>query len=221
MRRTHRATDETANHAVGAIIFAGLLRRRRASFGRSPEKTDENFVLNNLRLGAQRCSYDFDDRRKRVPLAYEVINSFGVNNGGRTVGALLVDEKIKIWKGEPYERAMANFYLGLHLLPAAAIMRTCGAFENALFKLRDYGEDERNPNEGRLSRSRKQLRRRIADARQMLAEAGSRGSGAARTSTERSRPRRACTTSRITTATCNQPVAGDRLRSWAAEGDGF
>src|SRR5207248_11072184 len=72
--------------------------------------------------------------------AYEVINSVGVNEGGRSIGAVLVDEKIKIWKGEPYERAMANFYLGLVYYMRHDYNNARAAFENALFKLRDYGE---------------------------------------------------------------------------------
>src|SRR5581483_7047441 len=70
-----------------------------------------------------------------------VINSVGVNEGGRSIGAVLVDEKIKIWKGEPYERAMANFYLGLVYYMEHDYENARGAFENALFKLRDYAGD--------------------------------------------------------------------------------
>jgi len=78
------------------------------------EKTDENFALNNLRLGsADLARYDLQGAEDAFLKAYEVLNSFGANNGGRTLGAVLVDEKIKIWRGEPFEKAMANFYLGV------------------------------------------------------------------------------------------------------------
>ena len=72
------------------------------------------------------------------------MDSVGVNNGGRTLGATLVDEKIRIWKGEPFERAMANFYLGLIYYMRQDYQNARAAFENALFKLRDYG-DEKKP----------------------------------------------------------------------------
>ena len=55
---------------------------------------------------------------------------------------MLVDEKIKIWKGEPYERAMANFYLGLIYYMQHDYNNARAAFENALFKLRDYSGDD-------------------------------------------------------------------------------
>ena len=105
-------------------------------------KTDENFVLNNLRLGsAALADYDLDTAEGAFLRAYEVLNSVGVNNGGRTLGAVLVSENIRIWRGEPYERAMANFYLGLVYYMRQDYNNARAAFENALFKLRDYGEN--------------------------------------------------------------------------------
>ena len=78
------------------------------------DQTNEDFVVNNLRLGSVLLpAYELDDAEAAFLRAWEVINSTGVNNGGRTLGAVLVDEKIKVWKGEPFERAMASFYLGL------------------------------------------------------------------------------------------------------------
>lgn len=114
------------------------------------KETNENFVLNNVRLGsAALVNYDLDQAEAAFLRAYEVINSVGVNNGGRSLGAVLVDEKIKVWKGEPFERAMANFYLGLVYYIRQDYNNARAAFENALFKLRDYtagtkggGEDQ-------------------------------------------------------------------------------
>jgi tetratricopeptide (TPR) repeat protein len=105
------------------------------------QKSDENFALNNLRLGsAELARYDLQDAQDAFLKAYEVLNSFGVNNGGRTLGAVLVDEKIKIWRGEPFERAMANFYLGLTYYMQRDYNNARAAFENALFKLKDYDD---------------------------------------------------------------------------------
>ncbi|MGH7179257.1 MAG: hypothetical protein ACREJC_17905 [Tepidisphaeraceae bacterium] len=105
------------------------------------DKTNENFVLNNLRLGStELMRSDLTSAENAFVRAYEVINSYGVNNGGRSLGAVLVDEKIKIFKGEPYERAMADFYLGLVYYMRHDYANARGAFESALFKLRDYGD---------------------------------------------------------------------------------
>ena len=108
------------------------------------ELKDEDFVLNNDRLAsAALAAYDLDTAENAFLRAYEVINSVGVNDGGRTLGATLVDEKLKIWKGEPYERAMTNFYLGMIYYMRQDYNNARAAFENALFKLRDYT----NPND--------------------------------------------------------------------------
>lgn len=117
-------------------------------------RTDENFVLNNLRLGsAALAKYDLDVAEGAFLRAYEVLNSVGVNDGGRTLGAVLVSENIRIWRGEPYERAMANFYLGLVYYMQGDYGNARGAFQNALFKLRDYGEGKAQGNEYREQES--------------------------------------------------------------------
>jgi tetratricopeptide (TPR) repeat protein len=135
------AEDQTIDQAVSDYVI-GDYGHARNLLRPLADKTDENFVLNNCRLGSvDLADYYINDAQKDFLRAYEVINSVGVNNGGRTLGAVVIDEKIKIWKGEPFERAMANFYLGLTYYIQQDYPNARGAFENALFKLRDYGEE--------------------------------------------------------------------------------
>jgi len=135
-------TREEVRAQNGVVAyFAGDYHGAVARLRPVADKPDENFVLNNCRLGlAALADYDLDESESAFLRAYEVINSVGVNEGGRSVGAALVDEKLKIWKGEPYERAMANFYLGLVYYMQRDYNNARAAFENALFKLRDYGD---------------------------------------------------------------------------------
>ncbi len=126
-----------ADYVVGDYAASAQLLRPLAA------KTDENFVLNNCRLGSSTlANYNLPEAESAFLRAYEVINSVGVNNGGRSLGAALVDEKIKVWRGEPFERAMANFYLGLVYYMQHDYANGRAAFENALFKLRDHGEGD-------------------------------------------------------------------------------
>jgi tetratricopeptide (TPR) repeat protein len=123
--------------------FAGDYARARADLRPLAQKTDENFVLNNARLGsAALVDYQLDEAEGAFYNAYEVINAGGVNDGGRGLGAVVVQENIKVWKGEPFERAMVNFYLGLVYYMRQDYANARAAFENALFKLRDYGGDK-------------------------------------------------------------------------------
>jgi tetratricopeptide (TPR) repeat protein len=134
--------DQSVNQAVADYVV-GDYPDARGLLQPLATKTDENFVLNNCRLGScDLASYQLNDAQNDFLRAYEVINSVGVNNGGRSLGAVLVDEKIKIWKGEPFERAMANYYLGLTYYTQGDYANARAAFENALFKLRDYGEED-------------------------------------------------------------------------------
>ncbi len=104
-------------------------------------RTDENYVLNNLRLGSSALTAcELDDAEAAFLRAWEVINAGGVNSGGRAVAAVWLDEKLKIWKGEPYERAMASFDLGVVYYIRNDYNNARAAFENALFKLRDYAD---------------------------------------------------------------------------------
>jgi tetratricopeptide (TPR) repeat protein len=130
--------EKKALRAVGDYE-AGDYARAAKKLTPLAAKTDENFALNNLRLGSvELAQHNVQGAQDAFLKAYEVLNSFGVNNGGRTLGAVLVDEKIKIWRGEPFERAMANFYLGLTYYIQHDYNNARGAFENALFKLKDY-----------------------------------------------------------------------------------
>jgi tetratricopeptide (TPR) repeat protein len=105
------------------------------------DRTDENYVLNNARLGsAALADYDLDTAESAFLNAYEVINSTGVNSGGRGAAAAVFNEKLKVWKGEPFEKAMVNYYLGLVYYMRHDYENARAAFENSLFKLRDYGE---------------------------------------------------------------------------------
>ena len=134
---------------------------------------DENFVLNNCRLGSTTLAmYDLNGSQQAFLQAYEVLNSYGVNNGGRTAGAVLVDEGIRIWRGEPFERAMANFYLGLTYYMQRDYNNARGAFENALFKLRDYGvgpRDGDDPNQQPQADKYQEVDSNFALAQYMLA----------------------------------------------------
>lgn len=124
--------------------FDGDFVRAMQKLQKLSQKTDENYVLNNLRLGSVALtSYDLNESENAFLRAWEVINAGGVNSGARSVAAVWIDEKLKIWKGEPYERALASFYLGLVYYIQRDYDNARAAFENALFKLRDYADPEK------------------------------------------------------------------------------
>ena len=141
--------ERTARDAVwdyqNANFPAAVLKLRPLA-----DQTNGDFVLNNLRLGsATLAAGDLAQAEAAFLRAYEVLNSVGVNKGGRTLGAVVVGENMKIWKGEPFERAMANHYLGLIYYMRGDYANARAAYENALFKLRDYSDDHGNKQDSR------------------------------------------------------------------------
>jgi tetratricopeptide (TPR) repeat protein len=138
------ADEQNAQDAV-TYYYQGNYPQAQTLLDPLAKKTNGDFVLNNARLGSTALvQYRLDDAQDAFLRAYEVINSVGVNNGGRSLGATLVSEDIKVWKGEPFERAMVNFYLGLIYYMQHDYDNARAAFENALFKLKDY-QDNDNP----------------------------------------------------------------------------
>src|SRR3954469_12697274 len=141
--------ERQAKHAVDDYLY-GNYDRAAAKLKPLADKTDENFVLNNARLGSTTLAeYDLDAAESAFLNAYEVINSTGVNSGGRGAAAAIINEKLKVWKGEPFEKAMVNYYLGLVYYMRHDFENARAAFENSLFKLRDYGESKDKDDEYR------------------------------------------------------------------------
>lgn len=140
------ACNETPHNIQNAVAFyyVGEYPQAEATMRGPALKKDESFVLNNCRLGS--CAIaaaDYPTAEDAFWQAYTVMNSVNVNNGGRALGASLIQENIKVWKGEPFERAMAHYYLGLLNLRKGDYDNARAAFQNSLFKLRDYATDSK------------------------------------------------------------------------------
>ncbi len=137
--------QETPHEARNAIGFYETGNFPAAAAAMKPliTKKNENFVLDNCRYGsAALAAGDLADAENAFMAAYEVINGVGTNDGGRTLGATLVFEGVKVWKGEPFERAMAHYYLGLIFLIKHDYENARAAFQNSLFKLNDYASKD-------------------------------------------------------------------------------
>ena len=145
------SASERAASSARTAYFASDYRSAAAELRPFAKLTDENFALNNARLGLTYLADNrLDDAEAALLNSYEVINAVGVNAGGRSLGAVLVDEKIRVWKGEPFERAMVNFYLGLIYTLRADHNNARAAYENALFKLRDFDDASDNARKDEL-----------------------------------------------------------------------
>jgi tetratricopeptide (TPR) repeat protein len=137
------APSRAAADAI-ALYQGGQFQQAAATMAPEITKKDENFVLNNCRYGsAALAANDLAGAENAFMAAYEVINGVNTNDGGRTMGATLVFEGVKVWKGEPFERAMAHYYLGLVFLLKNDYENARAAFQNSLFKLREYANADK------------------------------------------------------------------------------
>ena len=132
------ARNAFADYQVGSYAAAAAQIRPLA------HKKDENYVLNNCRLGsADLAAGDLDEAQQSFMNAYNVLNATGVNDPGRQLGAAVVWEGVKVWKGEPFEQAMAHYYLGLIFMLKGDYENSRAAFQNSLFKVHEYaGKDD-------------------------------------------------------------------------------
>ena len=132
------ARNAFADYQVGQYAAAA------AQFRPLAQKKDENYVLNNCRLGsADLAARNLDEAQQAFMNAYNVLNATGVNDPGRQLGAAVVWEGVKVWKGEPFEQAMAHYYLGMIFLLKGDYENARAAFENSLFKVHEYaGKDD-------------------------------------------------------------------------------
>ena len=80
------SAEEAARQAVADYSFGDYATAQKLLMPIAKE-TNENFVLNNVRLGSTTLvQYDLSNAEAAFLRAYEVLNSFGVNNGGRSLG---------------------------------------------------------------------------------------------------------------------------------------
>jgi tetratricopeptide (TPR) repeat protein len=109
-------------------------------------KRNEDYVLNNCRLGSAALAWGqngaLEEAQQAFMNAYQVLNSTNINDPGRQVGVVVLWEGVKVWKGEPFEQAMAHYYLGLIFLIKHDYDNARAAFQNSLFKVREYASKD-------------------------------------------------------------------------------
>ncbi len=106
-------------------------------------RTDEQKVLNLVRLGAASLA-DGDRLEAERALAetFDFLSTAGLNED-RTTAAVLTHEGVRIWKGEPFEQALAYYYVAAAYAAQGDWENARAAIANALFRLRDFSVGEK------------------------------------------------------------------------------
>ncbi len=130
----------TRNHEAIAGYYQYDFTAARESLRRDAERNNRDVLLNNVRLGlAAMADGDQQEAQRAMGRCFGLLSTAGLNND-RTTAAILIDEGVKIWKGEPFEQALTYYWV-------AALYATLGEWDNvraasanALFRLTDFGE---------------------------------------------------------------------------------
>lgn len=121
------------------LYYSGQYRQAAAVMAPLIKKPDSDFALNNCRYGS--CALaggNLNHAEQAFLTAYRIMNSVNTNTGSRVLGAVVLYDGLKVWKGQPFERAMAYYYLGIIFLIKGEYENARAAFQNSLFRLRKY-----------------------------------------------------------------------------------
>lgn len=101
----------------------------------------DDVILENLRLGLAALA-DGEPRESEQALgkSFELLSTAGLN-ADRTTAAVLLNDGVRIWKGEPFEQALAFYWSSALYATLGQWDNTRAAAANALFRLTDFGRD--------------------------------------------------------------------------------
>jgi len=113
------------------------------------DRSDRRYMLDRMRAGVLNLDAGDPVRAERwFSEVYDVLRTQGLN-ADKTVSSVVLTEGVKVWKGEPFEQAMALVYYGFVQASQGSWDNARAASENALFYLRDF-DDEKEGESKRL-----------------------------------------------------------------------
>jgi tetratricopeptide (TPR) repeat protein len=130
--RTPTAAISTGDYAAARLAVRSELEGNR---------NDRRYLLDRMRLGVLTLADGYPDAARNVfEEVYEVLRAQGINRD-RTVQSVVISEDVRIWKGEPFEQALAMAYYAMTMASLDVWDNTRAAADNALFYLKDFGAD--------------------------------------------------------------------------------
>ena len=131
-----------------------------------PRSVDRDYVLDRARLLSLMLGDGYNKHAEPVALELNrLLRTQGVN-ANKQVASILLNEDIKVWKGEPFEQAMAMCWVGMHFAMQGDWDNARTAADNSLFQLRDFGSYQTEDGERRydtLSLARDMAEEKISD----------------------------------------------------------
>lgn len=121
------------------------------------DREERRYMLSRMRAGVLNLDAGDPERAERwFAEVYDVLRTQGLNKD-KTVSSVVLTEGVKVWKGEPFEQALALVYYGFVQASLGSWDNARAAAGNALFYLRDFdaeaeGEPERMIDSAEIAR---------------------------------------------------------------------
>lgn len=110
--------------------------------GVATKLSDKQYLLDRERLMMVTLADGLPDHAESIAnRVYEVLRIQGLN-ADKTVPSVVLSDGVRIWKGEPFEQAMAYAYVAIQKGSIGDWGNMRAAAESSLFLLRDFGENE-------------------------------------------------------------------------------
>ncbi|MEM1211187.1 MAG: hypothetical protein AAGI68_02710 [Planctomycetota bacterium] len=106
------------------------------------DKGSRRYVLTRMRVGVMELAAGEPERAEgSLAEVYDLLRTQGINDD-KTVATVVVNEGVRVWKGEPFEQALAMTYFGLTEGVLGSWDNVRAAAQSSLFYLRDFGQSE-------------------------------------------------------------------------------
>lgn len=133
--------DEQTERAFEAGSYGEA--RVRLEKDLTDDRADRAYILDRMRLEIA-CLADGDPWAAEMPAndAFSILRVQGLN-ADRTTSAVVLNEGVKIWKGEPFEQALSYCYIAIQKGMLGEWDNSRAAASGSLFLLRDFGDNEK------------------------------------------------------------------------------
>ncbi|MBS0195965.1 MAG: hypothetical protein JSR77_04330 [Planctomycetes bacterium] len=116
------------------------------------DRSDRAYILDRMRLLILTLADGSPDAAEEVAnQTFSLLSTQGVN-ADRTVSSAVIHESVRIWKGEPFEQAMAYNYIALQKAMRGEWDNARAAASSSLFRLKDFSDNERGLTSEELAR---------------------------------------------------------------------
>lgn len=111
--------------------------------GLEPDKANRNYLYERMMLALCELADGLPDAAERTDeQTYEILRTQGINKD-KTVASVVINERVRFWKGEPFEQALMFFYIGMQKAMLGEWDNARAAADGSLFLLHDFGVNEK------------------------------------------------------------------------------